>query len=53
VGTCDAGASRARRQLAVAHPHAPEVLVRNIFYLALLGIAVEIVLMVLLPRIGF
>ena len=37
----------------MAKAHSPEVLVRNVFYLTLFGIAVEIVLMFILPRIGF
>ena len=36
----------------MAKPHAPDVLVRNVFYLTLFGITVEIVLMVVLPRLG-
>jgi hypothetical protein len=37
----------------VARAHSPEVLVRNVFYLSLIGITVEIILMVVLPRLGF
>jgi hypothetical protein len=41
------------RQLDMAQAHSPDVLIRNIFALMLIGIVIEIVLMVILPRIGF
>ena len=37
----------------MAKAHSPEVLVRNVFYLTLFGIVVEIVVMVILPRLSF
>ena len=37
----------------MAHAHSPERLVRNVFLLMLLGITVEIVVMVILPRLGY
>lgn len=37
----------------MAQAHSPDVLIRNIFALMLIGIVIEIVLMVILPRIGF
>jgi hypothetical protein len=36
----------------VAKAHSPDMLVRNVFYLTLFGIVVEIFVMVVLPRIG-
>jgi len=40
------------RLYAVAKVHSPEVLVRNVFYLMLLGVVVEIIVMVVLPRVN-
>jgi hypothetical protein len=37
----------------VAHAHSPEVLVRNVFLLALFGVIAEIVVMVVLPHVQF
>jgi len=37
----------------VAKAHSPEHLVRNVFCLMLIGITVEIIVMVILPRLGF
>jgi len=37
----------------VAKALSPENLVRNVFLLMLIGIAVEIIVMVILPRLGF
>jgi hypothetical protein len=36
----------------VAKAHSPEALVRNVFYLMLLGVVVEIIAMVILPRVN-
>jgi hypothetical protein len=36
----------------VAKAHSPEVLVRNVFYLMLLGVVVEIIVMAILPRVN-
>jgi hypothetical protein len=38
--------------LPVAKAHSPDVLVRNVFYLALAGVLIEIFVMAILPRIG-
>jgi hypothetical protein len=37
----------------VTKAHSPDHLVRNVFLLMLVGITVEIVVMVILPRLGF
>lgn len=36
----------------MAKAHSPETLVRNVFSLSLVGIAVEILFMMVLPRLG-
>jgi hypothetical protein len=36
----------------VAKAHSPEVLVRNVFYLMLLGVVAEIIAMAILPRVN-
>ena len=37
----------------MAQAHSPEMLARNVFFLALIGIVVEILIMEILPRIDF
>ena len=41
------------RSPAVTKAMGPETLVRNVFYLMLVGIVVEIVVMAILPRVRF
>jgi hypothetical protein len=37
----------------VAKAHSPEMLVRNVFYLAFIGVVVEIFFMFVLPHLRF